>query len=77
MNTAASCACMGPPGNCPCLRRGFYQFTPYAPPNVSAWMCPKCNSVYAPTQMECWRCNPPPQYIVTSTAGSATPSQEE
>ena len=31
----------------------------------SAWICPKCGSVYGPSQTECIRCNPPFIPIVT------------
>jgi hypothetical protein len=26
-----TCHCIGPPGACPCIMRGHYHFTPYAP----------------------------------------------
>ena len=31
------------------------------------WICPKCGSVYAPTQHECYRCAPSTKYEVSST----------
>jgi hypothetical protein len=31
----------------------------------SAWICPKCGSVYGPSQTECIRCNPPIIPVVT------------
>ena len=31
------------------------------------WICPKCGSVYSPTQIECYKCGPTTQYEFTST----------
>lgn len=31
------------------------------------WVCPKCGSVYAPTQTECYKCSPMTNYEITST----------
>ena len=31
------------------------------------WICPKCGSVYAPTQTECYRCAPVTKYEFSST----------
>lgn len=31
------------------------------------WICPKCGSVYSPTQIECYKCSPATKYEVTST----------
>lgn len=31
------------------------------------WICPKCGSVYAPTQTECYRCAPATKYEFSST----------
>lgn len=67
---AASCACMGPPGDCPCIRR-MRELAPQPyQPMYAGWACPKCNSIYGPNQAECWRCNPPPTYTVTCATGS-------
>ena len=32
------------------------------------WICPKCGSVYSPTQAECYKCNPVIKYEVTSAS---------
>lgn len=32
------------------------------------WICPKCGSVYSPTQTECYKCSPVTKYEVTSTS---------
>lgn len=31
------------------------------------WICPKCGSVYSPTQTECYRCAPATKYEFSST----------
>lgn len=29
----------------------------YFPPKGQGWACPKCNKVYSPSIMECYKCN--------------------
>jgi len=66
----AGCNCMGGPnGICPCMQRGFYQFTPYQP-MYGGWACPKCCAVYGPSVTECWRCNSQQASTMTFTTGT-------
>lgn len=39
------------------------------------WQCPKCQSVYSPTVVECYRCNSQTQQLKTtySTTGEQKP----
>ena len=68
---AASCACMGPPGDCPCIRRMREAICPQPyQPTLCGWACPKCQSVYGPQERECWRCNPAAAPIVTCSSPS-------
>jgi len=62
------CACeivcyhIGPPSFCEKHKYSDITFPkPEFPllPSTKGWICPRCSSVYSPTQNECWKCNGP------------------